>query len=119
LRLIGDRSIDERGFGKINKDRTKEMKRWVIILRNLQRNVKDVKTEIASANNHYAGFGPMTAKLFAEMIGLTRTISFPIQDHKSFIKMINLDRYQNENSFKINKRSLKKTKQTELSEFFE
>jgi hypothetical protein len=67
----------------------------------------------------YAGFGPMTAKLFAEMIGLTRTISFPIQDHKSFIKTINLDRYQNENSFKINKRSLKKTKQTELSEFFE
>ena len=25
LRLIGDRSIDERDFGKINKDRTKEM----------------------------------------------------------------------------------------------
>ena len=119
LRLIGDRSIDERDFGKINKDRTKEMKRWVIILRNLQRNVKDVKTAIVSANNHYAGFDPMTTKLFAEMIGLTRTISFPIQDHKSFIKMINLDRYQNENSFKINKRSLKKTKQTELSEFFE
>jgi hypothetical protein len=25
LRLIGDRSINEKDFGKINKDRTKEM----------------------------------------------------------------------------------------------
>ncbi|MGE5635118.1 MAG: hypothetical protein ACM3VV_07780 [Deltaproteobacteria bacterium] len=85
----------------------------------LQRNAKDVKTAIVSANNRYAGFGPMTAKLFEERIGLTQTISFPIQDYKSFIKMINLYKYQNENYFKINKRSLKKTKQTELSEFFE
>ncbi len=28
LRLIGDRSIDERDFGKIKKDRTKEMQLW-------------------------------------------------------------------------------------------
>ena len=28
LRLIGDRSIDERDFGKINKDRTNEMQLW-------------------------------------------------------------------------------------------
>ena len=111
LRLMGDRSIDERDFGKINnKDRTKEMKRWVMILRDLQRNAKDVKTVIVYANNHHAGFGPMTAKLFAEMIGLTQTISFPIQDHKSFFKMINLDEYQNGNYFKINKRSPKKDK---------
>ena len=71
---------------------------------------KDVKTVIVYANNHYAGFGPMTAKLFAEIIGLTQTISFPIQDHKSFFKMINLDEYQNGNYFKINKRSPKKEK---------
>jgi hypothetical protein len=86
------------------------MERWVMILRDLQRNAKDVKTVIVSANDHYAGFGPMTAKLFAEMIGITQTISFPIQDNKSFFKMINLDEYQNGNYFKINKRSLKKKK---------
>jgi uncharacterized protein YecE (DUF72 family) len=119
LRLIGDRSIDERDFGKIKKDRTKEMQLWNNILKDIQNNEKNVKTSIVAANNHYAGFGPMTAKLFAEMIRLTQTISFPIQDYKSFIKMINLDKYQNENYFKINKRSLKKTKQAELSEFFE
>jgi uncharacterized protein YecE (DUF72 family) len=28
LRFIGDRSIDEREFGKIQKDRTKELKMW-------------------------------------------------------------------------------------------
>ena len=29
---------------------------------------KNVKTAIIAANNHYAGFGPMTSKLFAEMM---------------------------------------------------
>ena len=33
LRLIGDRSIDERDFGKIKKDRTKEMQLWKNILK--------------------------------------------------------------------------------------
>jgi hypothetical protein len=32
--------------------------------------MKNVKTAIIAANNHYAGFGPMTAKLFAEMMNL-------------------------------------------------
>jgi len=28
LRFIGDRSIDEKDFGKIQKDRVMEMKKW-------------------------------------------------------------------------------------------
>ena len=32
LRLIGDRNIDERDFGKINKDRTNEMHLWADIV---------------------------------------------------------------------------------------
>jgi hypothetical protein len=28
LRFIGDRTIDEKNFGKIQKDRVMEMKRW-------------------------------------------------------------------------------------------
>ena len=28
LRFIGDRSIDEKNFGKIQKDRVMEMKKW-------------------------------------------------------------------------------------------
>ena len=63
LRLIGDRSIDEGDFGRIKKDRTKEMQLWNNILKDIQNNEKNVKNAIVAANNHYTGFGPMTAKL--------------------------------------------------------
>ena len=83
MRLIGDRSIDERDFGKINKDRTKEMELWSKILEDVDRKVNDMKMAIIAANNHYAGFGPMTAKLFADMMNLKDHIrSFPILDYK-------------------------------------
>ena len=83
LRLIGDRSIDERDFGKIKKDRTKEMQLWRNILKDIQKNEKNVKTSIIAANNHYAGFGPMTAKLFAGMLNLKNHLRpFPIVDYK-------------------------------------
>ena len=74
MRLIGDRSINERDFGKIKKDRTKEMHLWMDKVKDIQKNEKNVKTAIIAANNHYAGFGPMTAKLFAEMMNLKNKI---------------------------------------------
>ena len=43
LRLIGDRSIDERDFGKIKKDRTKEMQLWTNILKYIRHNEKMLK----------------------------------------------------------------------------
>ena len=71
IRFIGDRSIDEKDFGKIQKDRVAEMKKWD---RNLRRTgeVKNEKPNLAivAANNHYAGFGPGTANMFRKMIGL-------------------------------------------------
>jgi hypothetical protein len=84
LRLIGDRSIDERDFGKMKRDRTKEMHLWMNKFKDIQNNEKNVKTAIISANNHYAGFGPMTAKLFAEMmIDMKNNVKpFPILDYK-------------------------------------
>jgi DNA polymerase IV (DinB-like DNA polymerase) len=83
LRLIGDRSINERDFGKLKKDRTKEMHLWANILKDIQKNEKNVKTAIIAANNHYAGFGPMTAKLFAEMMNVKNKIKpFPIIDYQ-------------------------------------
>ena len=66
LRLIGDRSIDEKDFGKIQKDRIKEMEKWA----NVVKRVKDkVSFGIVPANNHYAGFGPATANGFRMMVG--------------------------------------------------
>jgi hypothetical protein len=79
LKLIGDRNINEKDFGKINKDRTKEMEIWSKILEDDDRKVNDLNMAIITANNHYAGFGPMTAKLFAEMMKLKKsckTISY-------------------------------------------
>jgi uncharacterized protein YecE (DUF72 family) len=67
LRFIGDRSIDENKFGRIQKDRFEELQRWskeVIKLRD------KVKFAIIAANNHYAGFGPATANSFRKMVGL-------------------------------------------------
>ncbi len=71
LRFIGDRSIDERDFGKIQKDRTKELKMWSEIVDR----VKDkANLAIVAANNHYAGFGPATANSFRKMVGLKEVV---------------------------------------------
>jgi uncharacterized protein YecE (DUF72 family) len=116
LRLIGDRSIDERDFGKIKKERTKEMQLWRNILKDIQKNEKNVKTSIIEANNHYAGFGPMTAKLFAEMMNLkTYVRPFPIVDYK-IPSSIEKSIFQNNRIYK--RYSKTKVRQTDISEFF-
>ena len=71
LRFIGDRSIDEREFGRIQKDRSKDLKMWS----NSLDRVKDNATlAIVAANNHYAGFGPATANSFRKMVGLEEVV---------------------------------------------
>jgi uncharacterized protein YecE (DUF72 family) len=80
VRFIGDRSIDEKEFGKIQKDRVMEMKKWSNKLKRVIKEVeaerggggrrKSINVAIVSANNHYAGFGPETANTFRRMIGL-------------------------------------------------
>jgi uncharacterized protein YecE (DUF72 family) len=73
LRFIGDRSIQEKDFGRIQKDRVMEMKKWV---GKVKRTIKEegrrksINLAIVSANNHYAGFGPGTANIFRKMVGL-------------------------------------------------
>jgi uncharacterized protein YecE (DUF72 family) len=76
LRFIGDRTIDEKNFGKIQKDRVMEMKKWA---NKVKRTIKEqeergrrknINLAIVSANNHYAGFGPGTANIFRKMVGL-------------------------------------------------
>ena len=53
LRIIGDRSIKDDEFGKIQKDREQEMKYWTTKFRTVQKDEKDVKVGIVAANNHY------------------------------------------------------------------
>jgi uncharacterized protein YecE (DUF72 family) len=120
LRLIGDRSINERDFGKINKDRTKEMELWSKILEDVDRKVNDMKMAIVAANNHYAGFGPMTAKLFADMMNLKDHIrSFPILDYKlSSTEIFRNENQQNYRTYKQQQQQYSKPRQTDISEFF-
>ena len=72
VRLIGDRSIQEKDFGTIQIDRIKEMKK---VARNFRKNsdgnnLSGVKFSIVAANNHYAGFGPGTVNIFRQLLGL-------------------------------------------------
>jgi uncharacterized protein YecE (DUF72 family) len=107
LRLIGDRGIDERDFGKIQRDRVLEMQRWVEELKSARQFEKNVKVAIVSANNHYAGFGPGTVKIFREMLKLP---GLSWEDKKD-INQFDDTGYGNE------KRIRQKQKQTSISDF--
>src|SRR2546427_5647085 len=68
LRFIGDRSIHEKDFGRIQIDRVLEMEKWADNIKDVQD--ERIKLAIIAANNHYAGFGPGTANIFRNMMGL-------------------------------------------------
>jgi uncharacterized protein YecE (DUF72 family) len=71
LRFIGDRSIDEKDFGRVQKDRLKELRVWSHFVQR----VKDkAKFAVVAANNHYAGFGPATANSFRKTLGLKEAV---------------------------------------------
>ena len=82
MRLIGNRSFDDKNFGKIVFDRTAEMEVWSKILLVIQNKVKNVSMAIVSANNYYSGFGPASAKSMAELMKLGQTMTFPITNYK-------------------------------------
>jgi hypothetical protein len=70
LRFIGNRSIDEKDFGRIQKDRLKNSL-WSDSVRRVK---NKAEFAIVAANNHYAGFGPATANSFRKMIGLKEAV---------------------------------------------
>jgi uncharacterized protein YecE (DUF72 family) len=70
IRFIGDRTIQEKNFGRIQKDRTFEMRKWSRQLMRVQKEETKLNLAIVTANNHYAGFGPATANMFRKIIGL-------------------------------------------------
>ena len=94
LRFIGDRTIDEKNFGKIQKDRVMEMKKWASkVKRTIKeeggRGRKSINLAIVSANNHYAGFGPGTANIFRKMVGLPEAAWSSEEDDKSYLPSSN------------------------------
>ena len=71
LRLIGDRSIQEKDFSRVQIDRIGEMRKWARNIKRVQEEEEQVKLAIVAANNHYAGFGPGTVNIFRGMLGLS------------------------------------------------
>lgn len=106
MRFIGDRSISEKDFGTIQRNRAIEMWNWATKLKDVQQHEKDVETAMVAANNHYAGFGPETSNIFREMLGLNRVIW---GDEKDIPRMVEYEEISNDK-----KRTMK---QTSLSDF--
>jgi len=71
LRLIGDRSISEKEFGKVQKDRSGLVKRWADKLKQVS---NQVSLGIMMANNHFEGFGPATANKLRLQMGLEQLV---------------------------------------------
>ena len=71
MRFIGDRSIDEKDFGRLQKNQIKELRLWSHSVQGVK---SKAKYAIVAANNHYAGFGPATANSFRKMFGLKEAV---------------------------------------------
>jgi uncharacterized protein YecE (DUF72 family) len=67
LRLIGDRTIPEQDFGKLQKDRSEQIKSWISKLEKVQ---DRLSYAIMLANNRYEGFGPATANKLRVLLGM-------------------------------------------------
>jgi uncharacterized protein YecE (DUF72 family) len=110
LRLIGDRSIQEKDFGRIQIDRIKEMKKVARNFKdeNKEGNISGKRYAIVAANNHYAGFGPGTVNIFRQLLGLEE-----MRWGGEYVMTDDLAGKEDDN----HDTSLIKTKQTNLSDF--
>jgi uncharacterized protein YecE (DUF72 family) len=123
VRFIGDRSIDEKDFGIIQKDRVSEMSNWADQIKNVEIGKErgrrsEVRDAMIAANNHYAGFGPGTVNIFRNMVGMSE-LSW--EDQQQIQKQLRQQKEQ-EKDYPINNSNIffgKKTKkrQTSLTEF--
>src|SRR6266478_226847 len=69
VRWLGDRKGIEKQTTTWDKtviDRTSDLKNWVDLLKEVVNN-KKIRKLFAFANNHYAGHGPGTVKLFMDL----------------------------------------------------
>jgi len=66
IRFIGDRSIPDKDFGKIVKDRKKDMVKYVDIIN--KTDLQNYQNLAIAFNNHFAGFGPQSANTFLKLM---------------------------------------------------
>ena len=107
IRFIGDRSIDDKDFGKIVKDRKKEMVEYIDIL-NKTTDLEDYQNIAIAFNNHYAGFGPQSANTFLKLMDKPEINDWTKEVEKEQQNFANIEhKYQTSLSdftnFKVNK----------------
>jgi len=66
---MGDRSIQEKDFERIQIERVLEMQMRADHFKKVED--KRIKLAIVAANNHYAGIGPGTANVFRNTLGFS------------------------------------------------
>jgi hypothetical protein len=101
--------LRKKTFGKIQRNRISEMKRWTVELKKVQRFEKNVRQAIVAANNHYAGFGPGTVRTFRGMMELPEIT----WEDKKDIRQLEFD----DTSYRNEKLIRQKQKQTSISDF--
>jgi uncharacterized protein YecE (DUF72 family) len=114
LRLIGDRRLSDDQFGKIQIDRTEEIRNWANKMKDVSKNEKDVKIGIVAANNHYGGYGPGTVDIFRQNMHL-ETLSFENVDIGKINRELQLETRINLSERKPSR----KGRQTTISDFVE
>lgn len=78
LRLVGDRSIKESEFGKMQKNRDREISHWSGLIGERK---DDIEKAYVYSNNHFQGFGPATANQMFRALGLQERNFSRIQEH--------------------------------------
>jgi len=112
LRLIGDRRLSENQFGKIQIDRSEEIRDWANKMKEVNQSEKDVKAAIVAANNHYGGYGPGTVDIFLQYMDMSK-LSFENVDFAKINRELAL-----ESRINLRERTQdNKGKQTSISDF--
>jgi len=112
VRLIGDRTIQEKDFGQIQIDRVKEMRKVARTFKDEtnEGNLSNVRFAIIAANNHCAGFGPGTVNIFRQLLGLEE-----VGWGDAYVSKDDLGESYDK---RTNNRAIR-TKQTSMSDFFQ
>ena len=65
--VSGSNTINEEEFGKVLRDRSKEIEYWA---KEMKGKEEMIKHAYVLSNNHFQGFGPATVNLFRRVSGL-------------------------------------------------
>ena len=113
LRLIGDRSIDEKDFGTIQKNRTEEMQKWAHEIKKVQKYDKEVVTVSNLVNKSLMGSG---GDIIDNFRGIMDMPKISLEERKNVV-IPPYSYFGDSQSMKKRKESDKKQKQTSMSYF--